>query len=200
VKYSTDLISNEYKNRIRVTEPKSRLIANLVLGFLLLMAASVFAQERQGQPGDDARLAPSAQAASNLMLAATSIRTETQILSFGFNSVAGFAPTTFVCPSTHKAGCTILVDVSAGIWNVSASSVAQIFVKISGPGAAVDPNSFVNVSVNTGTLGEAATFQFMKRQIPAGSSQTVNIYFEMGLQGATANTGFRTATAQLYLN
>jgi hypothetical protein len=200
VKYSTDSISNENKNGIRVSQPKSRLIANLALGFLLLMAASVFAQERQGQPGDDASVAPNAQAATNLMLAATSIRTETDFLSFGFNPVAGFAPTTFVCPSTHKAGCTILVDVSAGIWNVSASSVAQIFVKISGPGAAVDPNSFVNVSVNTRTLGEAATFQFMKRQIPAGSSQTVNIYFEMGLRGATANTGFRTATAQLYLN
>jgi hypothetical protein len=73
---------------------------------------------------------------------------------------------TFFCPSTHKAGCTLLVDVSAGIWNVSPSSVAQIYIKISGPGAAVDPNSFVNVSVNTGPLAEAATFQFMKRQIP----------------------------------
>ena len=199
--YTTDLISKEYKNGIRVTQPKSRLIAGLVLGLSLLAAASVFAQERQGQPDEDAAsVAPNAQAASNLMLAATTVRTENQILSFGFNSVAGFAPTTFVCPSTHKAGCTILVNVSAGIWHVSPSSVAQMFLNISGPGAPLDPNSVVNVSVNTGPLAEAATFQFMKRQIPAGSRQTVNIFFQMGLQGATANTGFRTATVQLYLN
>ena len=200
MKYSTDLISNEYKNGIRVIQPKSRLFARLVLGLSLLTASSVFAQQRQGQPEDDANVAPSAQAASNLLLAATTIRTETNFLSFGFNPVAAFAPTTFVCPSTHKAGCTIQVEVSAGFWNVSASSVAQMFVKISGPGAAVDPNSFVNVSTNTGNLADAATYQFMKRQIPAGSSQTVNIYFEMGLQGASANTGYRIASAQLYLN
>lgn len=200
MKCSTDLISNEYKNGIRGTQPKSRLIAGLVLGLSLLTASSVFAQQRQGQPEDDASVAPNAQAASNLLLAATTIRTETQLLNFGFNPVQAFAPTTFVCPSSHRAGCTIQVEVSAGFWNVSASSVAQMFVKISGPGAALDPNSFVNVSTNTGSLAEAATFQFMKRQIPAGSSQTVNIYFEMGLQGASANTGFRTASAQLYLN
>ena len=200
MKYTTDLIPKEYKNGIGVTQPKSRLITGLVLGLSLLTAASVLAQERQGQPEDDASVAPNSQAASNLMLAATTVRTETNFLNFGFNSVAAFAPTTFVCPSTHKAGCTILVDVSAGIWNVSPSSVAQMFLNISGPGAALDPNSFVNVSVNTGHLAEAATFQFMKRQIPAGSRQTVNINFQTGLRGATASTGFRIATVQLYLN
>ena len=40
----------------------------------------------------------------------------------------------------------------------------------------------------------------MKRQIPAGSTQTVNIYFQMGFRGGSANTGFRTANIQLYLN
>ena len=42
----------------------------------------------------------------------------------------------------HQDGCHSLVDVSAGIWNVSPSSVAQIFIKISGPGAAVDPGDW----------------------------------------------------------
>lgn len=200
MKGTTNSISNEHKKEIRMTRSKPRLIASLLLGLSLLMAANAFAQEHPGQPEEDAIAPPNAQTAPNLMLAATTVRTETGFLSFGFNAVTAFAPTTFVCPSTHKAGCTLLVDVSAGIWNVSPSSVAQIFIKISGPGAAVDPNSFVNVSVNTGPLAEAATFQFMKRQIPAGSSQTVNIYFKVGLQGANANTGFRTASLQLYLN
>ena len=188
------------QKQTHMTHPKTKAIARLVLGLSLLVAAGALAQEQAGQPEEGVLAPPNAQAASNLMLAVTSIKTETQILTFGFNSVAGFAPTTFICPPTHKAGCTILVDVSAGIWHVSPSSVAQMFLNISGPGAALDPNSVVNVSVNTGPQAEAAAFQFMKRQIPAGSRQTVNIYFQTGLQGSSANTGFRTATVQLYLN
>ena len=84
-----------------MTQPKSRLIARLVFGLSFLMASSVFAQQREGQPEDDASVAPSAQAASNLMLAATTIKTETQILSLGFSPLAAFAPTAFVCPSTQ---------------------------------------------------------------------------------------------------
>src|SRR5215469_14373531 len=111
VKYSTDLISNEYKSGTRVTQPKSWLITTLVLALSLLMAASTFAQQGQGQPEDDASVVPSAQAAANLMLAATTVRTETGFLSLGFNPATAFAPTTFVCPSTHRTGCTLLAHV-----------------------------------------------------------------------------------------
>ena len=138
-------------------------MASLLLGLSLLMAVSAFAQEHPGQPEEDAIATPNAQTASNLMLAATTVRTETQIVNFGFNSVAGFAPTTFVCPSTHRAGCTIRVEVSAVIWAVTPSNVAQMFLNISGHGAALDPNSVANVSTNTGSLADTATFQLRTR-------------------------------------
>jgi len=115
--------------------------------------------------------------------------------------VSGFAPTTVVCPPAHTAGCTIRVEVSAGIWMVTAGTVAQMDVFVNGPGQAVDPNSFINVdSTNTGPLATAHTFQWMKKGIPAGSTQTVNVYFSVGVKGDSAMTGFRTATIQLYLN
>ena len=200
MKFAVNWMPKVNQKQTPMTHPKNKAIARLVLGLSLLVAAGAFAQEQAGQPEEAVVVPPNAQAASNLMLAVTSFKTENQILTFGFNSVAGFAPTTFVCPPTHKAGCTIRVEVSAGIWAVSPSNVAQMFLKISGPGAALDPNSVVNVSNNTGPLADAATFQFMKRQIPAGSTQTVNIHFQMGFNGGSANTGFRTATVQLYLN
>lgn len=199
MKFAGNWMPKVNQKQNNMTRQKSKAIARLVLGLSLLVAAGAFAQEQPGQP-EEGVAPPNAQAASNLMLAVTSIKTESQILNFGFNSVAGFAPTTFICPPTHRAGCTIRVDVSAGIWAVSPSNVAQMFLNISGPGTALDPNSVVNVSNNTGPLADAATFQFIKRQIPAGSTQTVNIYFQMGFNGGRANTGFRTATVQLYLN
>jgi hypothetical protein len=65
----------------------------------------------------------------------------------------------------------------------------------------VDPSSFLNFdSTTTGPLASSFTFQWMKRKIPAGSIQTVNIFFQMDNEGGTANTGYRTATIQLYLN
>jgi len=74
-------------------------------------------------------------------------------------------------------------------------------VFIDGPGESVDPNQFVNIdSTTTGPLASAHTFQWMKRGIPAGSTQTVNIDFTVFRKGGSANTGFRTATIELYLN
>jgi len=104
VKYSTDLISNEYKSGTRVTQPKSWLITTLVLAFSLLMAASTFAQQGQGQPEDDASVVPSAQAAANLMLAATTVRTETGFLSLGFNPATAFCPYDLRLPVNSQGG------------------------------------------------------------------------------------------------
>jgi len=154
-----------------------------------------------GQPEEDAAALLGPELEPNLTLAKTTIRTETQILTFTFNLFTGFTPTTVVCPSTHTAGCTLRVEVSATIWMVTPGTVAQMDVNIAGPGQAVDPNSLVNIdSTTTGPLATVHTFQWMKRGIPAGSTQTVNIYFSVGLKGDSANTGFRTATIQLYLN
>jgi len=193
-----------------MTKSKYWPIMCLLAALSLAMAASAFAQDQQeeqsreanGQPEEDAAAAASGpQVAPNLTLAKTTIQTEGNLLTIGFNLVSGFAPTTVVCPPAHTAGCTIRVEVSAGIWMVTAGTVAQMDVFVNGPGQAVDPNSFINVdSTNTGPLATAHTFQWMKKGIPAGSTQTVNVYFSVGVKGDSAMTGFRTATIQLYLN
>jgi hypothetical protein len=193
-----------------MTKSRHWLIMCTLAALSLAMAASAFAQDQQeeqsreanGQPEEDAAAAASGpQVAPNLTLARTTIRTETLAVTLSSNPFTAFAPTTVVCPSTHTAGCTLRVEVSATIWMVTPGTVAQMDVNIAGPGQAVDPNSLVNIdSTTTGPLATVHTFQWMKRGIPAGSTQTVNIYFSVGLKGDSANTGFRTATIQLYLN
>jgi hypothetical protein len=72
---------------------------------------------------------------------------------------------------------------------------------LTGPGQAMQPHNFVEVDSTTdGTHFDAHTFQWMKEGIPAGSAQTVNIFFATDFPGGSAGTGFRTATIQLYLN
>jgi len=173
------------------------------------MAANAFAQDQEegqsrevdGLPEEGAAAASGPQVARNLTLVRTTIRTETQGVALTSNFLTGFAPTTVVCPATHAAGCTIKVEVSATIFAISPGNAAQMDVNITGTGPAVDPASFVNVdSTTTGPLASVHTFQWMKRKIPAGSAQTVNILFTMLKKGGSANTGFRTATIQLYLN
>jgi hypothetical protein len=192
-----------------MTESKRWPIMSLLAALSLTMTATTFAQDQEGgqsrevdgQPEEGTAAASGSQVAPNLTLARTTIRTETQGVTLSSNLFTAFAPTTVVCPSTHAAGCTIKVEASATIWMVTAGTVAQAVVNITGPGAAVDPNSLVNIdSTNTGPLATAHTFQWMKRGIRAGSTQTVNIFFKVGLKGDSAMTGFRTATIQLYLN
>jgi hypothetical protein len=206
-----------------MTKTRNWLIMCLLVAPALPMAANGFAQSQEGQHREDGNVSAQAadgqspevyaqpedgpaaplgpQVAPNLTLAKTTIRTETN--GFTFNSeflYFGFAPTTVVCPSTHAAGCTIKVEVSATIWALNPGSVAQLDVNVKGPGQAVDPNSFINVdSTTTGPLASVHTFQWMKRGIPAGSTQTINIFFTLFGKNS-ASTGFRTATIQLYLN
>ena len=203
-----------------LTKLKYSLLACFLSTVLMVVLPSNgFAQSEQGQSREAANLAPQGQPrdtsqpqedtalsaepqrAQNLTLASTTIRTETALLSFNFDFFQGFEPTTVVCPADHKAGCTIRVEVSAVIWAVTPKNVAQLNVFINGAGQPVDPNQFINIdSTTTGPFASAHTYQWMKRGIPAGSTQTVNIDFTMFLKGGSADTGFRTATIELYLN
>lgn len=189
-----------------MTKSRNWLKTCMLVALALPMAANAFAQTNEGQPrkvegeqseGD----AAAASVAPNLTLAKTTIRTENDFLTFTFNPVPGFAPTTLVCPSTHTAGCTIKVEVSAQIDDVSPDNSADVAVDVTGPGQAIQPHNFVEVDSTTdGTHFDAHTFQWMKEGIPAGSAQTVNIFFATDFPGGSAGTGFRTATIQLYLN
>ena len=184
-----------------MTISKLWLIACMLVA-LPLLAANANAQNDEAQPSEtrDATAAPlTAQAALSLTLSKTSIRTENNLLPLTTTSVAAFSTTTATCPATHTKGCTLKVEVSSQFWAIGAGNVAQANVTVSGAGLTVDPSSSVNVdSTSTGSLASVRTFQWMIRNVPAGSTQTVGINF--GVNAGTANAGYRTATIGLYLN
>lgn len=210
-----------------MTKLNCLLSAGFLVTVLSLGAGNAFAQEDQGQaqeqsqgqfkgtstvellepPTDSAEKLQENAAATSLLaqhltLFQTDIRTEDGIFKFGTTPIRAFSgPTSLVCPANHSAGCTIKVEISNIIFSITPNSVAKYDVIISGSGQSVAPSQVVNMdSTNTGGLGSVRTMQFMKQGIPAGSTQTIDIGFFMGSQGATGNTGFRTMTIQLYLN
>ena len=108
---------------------------------------------------------------------------EARSSTFTFNPAPGFSPTILVCPSTHKAGCTIKGGSLSQIWEASQNNSADIDVDVTGPGQAVQPHNFVGVDSTTdGPLANVHTFQWLKTGIPAGSTQTVNIFVAIDTQ------------------
>ena len=175
------------------------VVPMLALSVLIgLSQVNAHAQQAEGQPTSDAAAAQVAQVAANLRLLTTTIRTDNNALALGPALVAAFAPTVVTCPATAHH-CTIRVIVSSQLWGIDPGTVARMNVTIAGLGAAVDPASLVNVdSTSTGNLANVRTFQWMKRNIPAGAAETVRIQFQVNAGAAFA--GFRTATVELYQN
>jgi hypothetical protein len=107
-----------------------------------------------------------------------------------------FAPITLPCPSSAGLnGCTIKVDVSSQFWANTGGSVAQMSLTITGAGT-LGPSSLVNVSTNAGSLAETHTMQWVKRNIPAGSSPTITMQFDVSSGAGLA--GFRTMSIDVF--
>lgn len=174
--------------------PVTRTVAVLCI-FIGAFTAATFAQS--GQPSESsAPVSPSANTGL-LTLSKTVINTENNFLGLSSTPAAAFGAATFTCPAAHTKGCTIRVDVSSQFWSIPSGSVAQ--VSISSTGGVVNPSSLVNVDADTtGGLASVHTFQWMISGITAGSTTTVNVSFDVN--SGTAASGFRTETAQLFLN
>jgi hypothetical protein len=157
---------------------------------------AMFAQG--GQPSEtSAPVTPSVNTGL-LALSKTEINTENNLLGLSSTPAAAFAAATFTCPAAHTRGCTLRVDVSSQFWNISAGTTAQ--VSISSTGGTINPSSLVNVDADTtGPLASVHTFQWMISGITAGSVTTVNVSFDVS-GGGTGDAGFRSETAQLFLN
>jgi len=99
--------------------------------------------------------------------------------------VNAFTPIAVPCPATAgRSGCTVRVTVSAQFWNVT-TAAAMMKMDISGPGT-LGPASEVNVASRTDPFwGQVNTMQWVKRNIPAGSSPTVTVQVRVH-----AGTGF----------
>lgn len=170
------------------------------IGMLCLLAGALttatFAQS-DAQPSENNHPAPPPVATGALTLSKTVIDTENNFLGLSPTSVAAFGAIRFTCPATHTRGCTIRTEVSSQFWAIPVGTVAQ--VTISSTAGAVGPSTFVNVDADTtGGLASVHTFQWMITGIPAGVTATVNVSFDVS--GGTAASGYRTETAQLFLN
>ena len=86
MKFAGNWMPKVNQKQTPMTHPKNKAIARLVLGLSLLVAAGAFAQEQAGQPEEAVVAPPNAQAASNLMLAVTSVKTEKDRKSTRLNS------------------------------------------------------------------------------------------------------------------
>ena len=159
------------------------------------LTAATFAQS--AQPSEDS---PSVMPSVNtglLTLSKTIINTENGFLGLSSTPAAAFGAAKFTCPASHTKGCTIRLDVSSQFWGIPVGSVAQ--VSVSSTGGTINPASFVNADGDTtGGFASVHTFQWMISGIAAGSTTTVNTSFDVS--SGTAASGYRTETAQLFLN
>lgn len=125
------------------------------------------------------------------------MKTEDSALGLSTTLVNAFAPITLPCPSTAGAnGCTFRVVVSSQFWDIPATATGQMQLTISGAGA-LGPAGLVNVASDTSpSLAETHTMQWVKRNVPAGTSVTVTMQFKVNT--GTAFGGYRTMSIDVF--
>jgi hypothetical protein len=203
-----------------MTTVRKQLITYLLTAPFLIGSLSAFAQQEvlhgvnvqdeqnvQSEQRDTAELNPEENATTpfvsqNLTLFQTTIRTAGDTIRFSqTQKAAAFMPTTMVCPATHAAGCTIKVEVSANTTLVPTGNVVLYDLVINGSGPPVDPNEFIPTdSVDQNDVGTMHTAEWVKRTIPPGASEVVNVNFLLNTNIGSAAATFRTETVQLFLN
>lgn len=126
-------------------------------------------------------------------------KTEDTPVDFGATiPTNAFAPTAVICPaSAGAAGCTFRVSVVSQFRDLQADSAAAVKVIISGPGTAVAPSAIVQVvSAGDPLRNSTHSFQWMKRNIPAGTTATVTV--QLGTTLGTGNAGARTLSIDVF--
>jgi hypothetical protein len=126
-------------------------------------------------------------------------KTEDTPVDFGATiPTNAFTPTSVPCPvSAGAAGCTFRVSVVSQFRDLEADNAAALKVIINGPGTAVMPSAIVQVaSASHPLLYSTHSFQWMKRNIPAGTTQTVAV--ELGMTSGTGSAGARTLSIDVF--
>lgn len=126
-------------------------------------------------------------------------KTEDTPISFGATvPTNAFTPTVVLCPaSAGAAGCTFRVSVVSQFRDLEADNAAALKVIISGPGTAVAPSAIVQVASAAHAVWYSThSFQWMKRNIPAGTTATVTV--QLGMTFGTGNAGVRTLSIDVF--
>jgi hypothetical protein len=126
-------------------------------------------------------------------------KTEDTAISFGATiPTNAFTSTAVPCPaSAGAAGCTLRVSVVSQFRDLEADNAAAVKVIISGPGTAVAPSAIVLVASTAHALWYSThSFQWMKRNIPAGTTAIVTV--ELGMTSGIGNAGARTLSIDVF--
>jgi hypothetical protein len=126
-------------------------------------------------------------------------KTEDTAVSFGATiPTNAFTSTAVLCPaSAGPAGCTFRVSVVSQFRDLEPDNAAAVKVIISGPGTAVAPSAIVLVASTEHALWYSThSFQWMKRNIPAGTTATVTV--QLGMTSGTGNAGARTLSIDVF--
>ena len=126
-------------------------------------------------------------------------KTEDTATDFGSTiATNAFTPTAVPCPATAGgAGCTFRVSVVSQFRHLETDNAAALKVIISGPGSAVLPAGIIEVASATHPLWHSThSFQWIKRNIPAGTTATVSV--QLGMTAGTGIAGARTLSIDVF--
>jgi hypothetical protein len=126
-------------------------------------------------------------------------KTEDTPVNFGATiPTNAFTSTAVPCPaSAGAAGCTLRVSVVSQFRDLTPENAAALKVIISGAGTAVTPSAIVQVAFASHPLWYSAhSFQWLKRNIPAGTTPTVTV--QLGMTSGTGNAGVRTLSIDVF--
>jgi hypothetical protein len=114
----------------------------------------------------------------------TVMDTEAATLSLDTTEVNAFPPIALPCPaSAGTAGCTIRVTVSSELEMIMDSAQMRVTISGTGPFGPVGP-VLVAGDATGGIYHYVHSMQWVKKNIPAGSSPTITVLFSVtGLGG-----------------
>lgn len=124
------------------------------------------------------------------------MKTEVDALAMGSTAVNAFTPIMLPCPASAGAnGCTIRVEVTSQFQDIPATAVGQMILSISGAGT-LGPAPTANVVSGVGSLAETRSMQWVKKNVPAGTTVTITTQFKTIM--GTGSAGFRTMSIDIF--
>ena len=179
----------------RLSRVVALCVTLLLSGVLGFGPAPLSARNPTGQPdGGPGILAETVFAAVPVY---SVMKTETTALGLGaVLPKNAFAPIALPCPASAGAnGCTFRVSVVSQFSDLPPNA-ANMNLIITGPGT-LGPAALINVAAVTDTFwAQTHSMQWVKRNIPAGSSPTVTVQF--GMTFGTGTAAYRTLSIDVF--
>jgi hypothetical protein len=137
--------------------------------------------------------------ALSLTLLKTSLRTQNNPVTLSTTAQQVFLPTVVTCPVIPKNACTLKIEVSGAFVGVQTDETLYLTVTVIGTNLpAINPDATIP-TCPTCNPNDTRTFQWMQRNVPAGTKATVTIQFSTSANYGTAVLD-RTESIELFKN